>query len=205
MLPILRSGQQGQVLAWILDDPAREVSVSDLSRILRIPQPTVHRDIEQALRAGIVRSRRAGRTKLIAANTDSVHFAPLRELMVRSFGVPYQLAKVLGDVAGVEAAYIYGSWAARFSGQPGTRPVGDIDLLVLGAPDEEQLYAAVAGVGPVIGYEVQVTLRPAGWLEKGTGSFHDTLRSRPLVEVVLPAEAQPRSPSAASTASAAQP
>ena len=60
LLPILRSGQQGQVLAWILDEPAREVSVSDLSRILRIPQPTVHRDIEQALRAGIVRARRAG-------------------------------------------------------------------------------------------------------------------------------------------------
>lgn len=203
LLPILRSRQQGQVLAWILDDPDREVSVSELSRILNISQPTVHRDIEQAIQAGIVRVRQAGRTKLIAANQDSVYFSSLRDLMVRSFGVPCRLAGALQNVPGIEGAYIYGSWAARFVGESGTRPVGDIDLLVLGNPDEDHLYQAVEGVRPAVGYEIQVTVRPAGWLREGTGSFHDTVVSRPMV-AVLSVEGQPSMSSAAAMASEAQ-
>ncbi len=106
-------------------------------------------------------------------------------------------------MAGVEEAYIYGWWAAPSSGQAGALPIGDIDLLVLGDPGKEQLYEAVHEVEPVVGYAVQVTVRPPGWLEKGTGSFHGTLRSRPLVQVV-PAQDQPSKLSAASMASAAQ-
>ena len=30
---------------------------------------------------------------------------------------------------------------------------------------------------------VQATIREPGWLESGTGSFHDTLASRPMVKI----------------------
>ena len=192
------------MLAWILDDPEREASASELSRTLDIPQPTVHRDVAQGLSAGILRARNVGRTKLVSANTESPYFAPLRELMVRSFGIPDQLARRLAELDGVDAAYLYGSWAARFVGESGTRPVGDIDLLVLGDPDVDQLYAITAELSPVIGYPIEVTVRPSGWIETGTGSFHDTVTSRAMVEVLVQ---KPRSNNlaAASTASTAQP
>lgn len=60
------------------------------------------------------------------------------EVLTRAFGVPAVLAEALGRLPGITAAYVYGSWAARYEGQAGQRPVGDIDLLILGDPDRDR-------------------------------------------------------------------
>jgi hypothetical protein len=69
-------------------------------------------------------------------------------VLTRAFGVPAVQTEVLRDVSGITAAYIHGSWAARHARQADLRPVGDIDLLVLGDPDRDQLYAALGTAEP---------------------------------------------------------
>ena len=135
LLPILRSRQQGEILAWLLDDADREASLTELSHRLRVPASSVHREIQRAERAGLIVSRRVGQTRLVRANKQSRFLAPLRQLLVMSFGVPERLASALSNVSGVQSAYIFGSWAARYLDVSGFHPVGDIDLLVLGDPD----------------------------------------------------------------------
>ena len=49
--------------------------------------------------------------------------------------------------------------------------VGDIDVLVLGTPDRDQLYEAVASAENHLGRQVQATIRDAGWLSSGSGFF----------------------------------
>lgn len=202
LLPIFRSRQQVEVLADILDDPEREQSLADLTRRLGIPTASIHREVERAEQAGIVRSRRVGKTRLVSADTSSPYFAPLRQLLVSAFGVPGRLRAALEGIDGVEAAYIFGSWAARWDGEKGTRPVGDIDVLVVGHADRDQIYAAAHEVGLAIGREVQIQIRAPGWLQNGSGSFHDTVVNRPMVQV-LSAGAQLRNAAASSTARSA--
>ena len=182
LLPILRSAQQGRILAALLDDPTTEVTASELARRLGIPQPTVAREVQRARDAGILRSRTVGRNVLVSADPTSVYAVPLRELVVRAFGPPRRLAAALEPIAGIERAYLFGSWAARFVGEPGPRP-GDLDLLVLGRPEERVVYDAVEGTRAELGYDIQVTIRAADWLSGGEGSFHDTVVSRPMVQV----------------------
>lgn len=184
LLPILRSRQQAELLAWLLDDPEREASLGELSLRLDIPTSSVHREVGRAERAGLVVSRRVGRTRLVRVNKQSRLVAPLRELLLMTFGVPGRLRQVLGPIPGVESAYIFGSWAARYLDVIGSRPVGDIDVLVLGTPDRDEVYRAATGVDPEFGYPVQITIRSADWLEAGAGSFHDTVASRPLLQIV---------------------
>lgn len=184
LLPIFRSRQQVEVLADILDDPEREQSLADLTRRLGIPTASVHREVERAEHAGIVTSRRVGKTRLVRADTSSPYFEPLRQLLVRAFGVPGKLREALADVDGIDAAYIFGSWAARWQGEKGSRPVGDIDVLVLGHPDRDRVYEAAHDIGLLVGREVQVQIRATDWLREGTGSFHDTVLSRPMVQVL---------------------
>lgn len=193
LLPIFRSRQQAELLADILGDPSREESIADLSARLGIPQPSVHREIERAEKAGIVESRRVGKTRLIRANDRSPYFEPLRELLVRSFGVPQVLGEALRSVAGIDEAYIFGSWAARWEGEVGTRPVGDVDVLVLGDPDRDVLYVQADSAGRRIGRDVQVTIRELGWLEHGEDSFHATVTSRPMLRLDLQSSAETRS------------
>lgn len=183
LLPVFRSRQQAELLADVLGHPGREESLSDLSERLGIPLSSTLREIERAERAGLVVTRRVGKARLVSANDGSPYYKPLVELLVRSFGVPRVLADALESVEGVHDAYIFGSWAARWAGEDGPRPVGDIDLLVLGDPDRDALYLAAQDAARRLGREVQVTVRAARWLESGSGSFHETVMSRPLVRL----------------------
>ncbi len=186
LLPILRSQQQGEILALLLGDPDLELSLTEIARRTGAPHPSVHREIERAERAGLVTTRKIGNTRLVRANTDSPYYAGLADALTRAFGVPAVLAEALRHVEGISAAYIYGSWAARHAGQPGRRPVGDIDVLVLGAPDRDQLYEALSAAEQRLGRPVESTIRDSAWLESGTGSFHETVTGRPMLRLDLP-------------------
>ena len=119
---------------------------------------------------------------------DSAYHAGLADVLTRAFGVPAVLAETLRDVQGITAAYLYGSWAARHEGQASQRPVGDIDVLVLGGPDRDQLCAALSTAEQQLGRPVQATIRDRTWLEAGSGAFHDTITSRPMLQVPLPGD-----------------
>ena len=184
-MPILRSQQQGELLARLLGDPELEVSLTDLAGLVEAPVSSVYREIERAETAGLVVSRRIGNTRLVRANTDSPYFSGLSDVLVRAFGPPEVLAEVLTGIDHIDSAYIFGSWAARFQGDSGERPVADIDVLVLGEPDRTELYAAASAAEARLGRLVQVTVRAAGWLQTGEGNFHATVSQRPLVPIEL--------------------
>lgn len=185
LLPIFRSRQQTTILALVLGDPDVELSLTEIAERTGAPLPSVHREVRRAESAGLVTSRKVGNARMVRANVDSPYYAGLADLLTRAFGVPALLAEELGSIDGIDEAYLFGSWAARYAGQPGTRPVGDIDLLVLGRPDRTALYEAAHRAERWLGREVQVTIRDAGWLEHGAGSFHDTVKSPPMLRLAL--------------------
>ena len=187
LLPVLRSRQQGELLARLLGDPDLEASLTDLAALLSIPVSSVHREIDRAQSAGLVTSRKVGNTRLVRANTASPYFTGLADVLVKAFRPPQVLAEALTGIDAIDAAYIYGSWAAAIQGADASagRPVADIDVLVLGSPDRDKLYAALPAAEQRLGRPVHVTLRPPGWLTTGRGTFHATVTQRPIVEINL--------------------
>jgi hypothetical protein len=185
LLPIFRSQQQAEILTLLFGDPSAEHSLAAIVETVHAPYSSVHREIERAEKAGLTTSRTVGRTRLVRANVESPYFAGLADILVRAFGAPALLGKALQGIDGIGAAYIHGSWAAQFLGAVANRPIGDIDLLILGEPDRDRVYGAISGTEERLGRPVQVTIRPAAWLRDGAGSFHDTVASRPLVPLTL--------------------
>jgi DNA-binding transcriptional ArsR family regulator len=185
LLPILRSQQQGEILALLLGDPDRELSLTEISQLTGAPHPSVYREVQRAEQAGLLTSRKVGNTRLVRADTDSPYYAGLADVLTRAFGVPAVLAVALSQVSGIDEAYVYGSWAARHEGQPGRRPIGDIDVLILGEPDRDQLYEAVGQAESRLGRQIQATIRDSDWLGSGSGSFHESVTSRPMLKLAL--------------------
>ena len=155
----MRSQQQGEILALLLGDPDLELSLTEISERAGAPHPSVYREIERAERTGLVTTRKVGNTRLVRANTASLYYDGLADVLTRAFGVPAVLSEVLKKVDRVVAAYIYGSWAARHAGEPGQRPVGDIDVLILGDADRDQLYDALSAAEQRLGRPVEATIR----------------------------------------------
>jgi len=89
--------------------------------------------------AGLVRVEGSRNNRQVSAEVDSVIFPDLASLLLKTVGPKPVLETGLRDVAGIESAFIYGSWARRYEGEAGSPPA-DIDLLVVGTPNVDAVY-----------------------------------------------------------------
>ena len=181
LLPLLRSRLQADLLTLVLLNPGKEWTLSELASRIQSTVSSAQREVARAERAGVITSRRVGNARLVTAARSPLT-GPLTELLLRSFGPRQVLAEELAGVAGIEDAYIFGSWAARYAGQQG-RPPADIDVLVIGAPDRDSLDEAAQRASGRLDREVNVTIRSAQWWRAGDDGFHAEISKRPLVPV----------------------
>jgi len=181
LVPIFRSALQARLLLAVLTSD-EGVTAAELARRLGAPEPTVAREARRLLDAGLLRGEHIGRAVVLRAAQDNPATAPLRQLLVVTFGPARLLEQALAGVTGISQAYVHGSWAARFHGEMGRSP-GDVDVLIIGQPDRGAVDAALDGLQAQLGREVNVTyVSPQRWA--GTDDpFVTTVRSRPLVEL----------------------
>jgi predicted nucleotidyltransferase len=175
----------GKLLAIILSEPEREFAVSELCTLVSGSQPTVWRELDIAVGTGLVKVRKVGRSSLYQGNFQHPMYPHLLALASHSFGIPAVLGKIFSAVHGVEAVVLFGSWAARFLGVEG-QPPNDIDVLILGKPSREEIFAAAARAEKAAGMEVNATVRSvSSW--RNPDSFIQHVQSNPhLVLFVNP-------------------
>lgn len=185
LLPLLRSQLQGEGLALVLLHPEREFSLTELARELGASHTAVLREVNRLILAGILSDRRVGRTRMVTVCADSPLVRPLTDLIAVSFGPLPLLTETLRDVAGVGRAYIYGSWAARYDGEPGPPPA-DVDVLVIGSPDPDELFDIAEHTGRRLQREVHIhRVAATAWDAPTNDPFLTSVRERPLVELDL--------------------
>jgi hypothetical protein len=182
LLPLLRSRLQAEVLTLVLLAPDREWTLTELASRASASVSSVQREVVRAEQAGVMTSRRVGKTRLVKAARSPLT-ASLTELLLRSFGPVQVLAEELSGLKGIEGAYVFGSWAARYAGQAG-RPPADLDLLIIGGPDRDSLDDAAQRAGDRLAREVNVTIRSADWWRNGDDGFHAEIMRRPLIRVI---------------------
>jgi predicted nucleotidyltransferase len=107
-------------------------------------------------------------------------------LLTATYGPLPVLTDLLAGATGVTAAFIYGSWAARYQGEPGPVP-NDIDVLVVGTADRDELdeiaIAAQDRLGRPVGFR-RVGLE--SWLTPTLDDpFLTSVRQNPLVEIPI--------------------
>lgn len=182
LLPVFRSLLQGELLALVLGDPQRQWTIDELAARTGQPYQTVATEVRRLLDAGLFVATTIGRTKLVTAHGSNPYIPPLRQLVTMAFGPPSVIAEEFATVAGIEAVHIYGSWAARYHGEPGPPP-NDIDVLVIGRPDRDDVHEAARRAEHRLGREVTVTHRTHAQWRAAADGFTQSVRSGPLVEV----------------------
>lgn len=185
LLPIFRSESQLRLLGIIYVHAGREFSISDLSRQTAIPQQTVSREVERLARAGLLTSRGLGRLRLVGANPDSPYFPELRGLLFKAVGPATAVEEKFRTVKGIEEAFIFGSWARRYTGEVGPPPA-DLDVVVIGSASPDEVALASQSVERRLGLEVNpIVLSRREWETQSSG-FVRQVRKGPLVPVINP-------------------
>ena len=186
LLPLFRSRSLAEILAYLfinVDD--RGASLSAIAKELGVPVSTVQREVERLERAGILRSERWGRLRLVRPDPESPYFEDLRSLLLKAFGPKAVLKRTLATVTGVDEAFIFGSWARTYLDGSGPAPA-DIDVLVVGEANPDDVYAACSEAAETLGREVNPTIVSRETWRCAESGFIRTVRARPLVELELP-------------------
>ena len=184
LLDLLRSRTQGDLLALLFLHPEQEYSLTEAAGLIGASVRVVHTEADRLVASGLVHDRRRGNLRLLQADTDNFLARPLTDLLVVTYGPLPVLTDLLRGVPGVEHAFIFGSWAARYLGETGPIP-NDIDLLIVGDIPLTELHRIATDAEGLLHREVNPhRVRPEVWANPPENDpFYTFLKQRPLVEI----------------------
>jgi DNA-binding transcriptional ArsR family regulator len=185
LLPILRSQVAGDLLALLYLHPEDEYSLTEAASAIGASLNAVHYEADKLSEGGLITTRKRGNLRLIRAVTDSPVARPLTDLLAVTYGPLPVLTDLVTGVGGITEAYIYGSWAARYHGEPGPTPV-DVDVLVVGSADPDDLDEIADKARATLRRPVNIRrIRPETWnASDPSDPFIRSVKSRPLVTIV---------------------
>jgi len=170
------------ILVKLLMDLERSYYLRELAGELGLPYSMVHKEVGNLVGLGILTEEKRGKVNLVAVNRGLPYLAELKALIAKTAGVGNVLRDALEDLKGVEYAIVYGSFA---SGEETAS--SDIDLLIVGSVDEEEVLRAVAECERRLGREVNYMLWSRKELLSRAGSGHHLvadIAARPVIMVV---------------------
>jgi DNA-binding transcriptional ArsR family regulator len=189
LVPLFRSEQQLSLLGVLFAQASEDLTIGELARRAGVAQATASREVARLAEHGLVQVRSLGRNTLVAANWDLPWAKELRALLTQTIGVLGRLGDALGELAGIEAAFVFGSWAARYTGAAGPAP-RDVDVVVVGTASLPEVRDACRTVEHDLRLDVNpVVFTHDEWRASTPDPFIEELRSGPLVEIPLPRSA----------------
>jgi predicted nucleotidyltransferase len=181
LLPLPWSEAHGRVLAAIVlaEDGLHLRAIADRTGL---PYSVVQREVDRLERGDLVSSTKVHTARVVSANTQNRLYPELRALLLKAYGPREVLEELLVGEESVAAAYLFGSWAARYEGQWGEGPA-DIDVLIVGTMPAQRVDELEAEAEERLGQPVQITVVPRNDWRSGKAGFVRTVRQRSLVPI----------------------
>ena len=125
---LLGSEARARIVVHFVVRPDSRLHTRALARHVGVPgKRSVQIEVDRLVELGLLRREVEGRHTVVSRNQQHPQWAALTSL-VQAYAPALVLRDALASVPGVEAAFIFGSFARRDE-----RPDSDIDLLIYGA------------------------------------------------------------------------
>jgi len=182
-----RSRTRQRILALLFDRPERRTHLRGISRAVGTSAGTTARELERLVDAGLVTRSTEGRHVYFHAAADSPLFDAVRTIVRRTVGAPDVLRRHLAGLRGVDRAFIYGSYARGEE-----TPASDVDLMIVGSPDADELTDHVGAAEGELGRTVNYTIMTEYELadrRKHRDRFVASVEAGPTLPVIGPSHA----------------
>lgn len=154
---VLASKALADVVTYFVLHPDAAPHFRALQRVIGVSSRSLQHELARLEGLGMIQRERAGRLTKLRAVTGHPRWSVFRDL-VREFAEPSALLRsALVEVPGIEAAFIFGSFARREMDER-----SDIDVFAIGDDLEEPepelaLAAGTLEASALLGHEVNVT------------------------------------------------
>ena len=150
---IFGSRIRAKILGWLFTHPDESFFVRQIALILKEDPTNVSREMARLEDLGILRSKRNGNLKHFQTNQECPFFEELKGLVLKTTGVTGRIRASLERLAGIELAFIYGSYA---KGEE--KADSDVDLLIIGDVDMDRLDSNLGKLEKMLGREINYLL-----------------------------------------------
>jgi predicted nucleotidyltransferase len=150
---IFGSRIRAKILGWLFTHPDESFFVRQIALILKEDPTNMSREMAKLEELGILRSKRNGNLKHFQANQECPFFEELKGLVLKTSGVAGRIRASLERLAGIEWAFIYGSYA---KGEE--KADSDVDLLIIGDVNLDRLDSNLEKLEKMTGREINYVL-----------------------------------------------
>ncbi len=150
---IFKSKTRRELFRLYFTNPDTEYYLRDLERILNIPVSMVRNELLRLETEGLFISHKKGNLVYFSLNKSYPLFDEFKSIVFKTVGIQGLLRQTFQKIKGVKIAFIYGSFAKNEE-----KTSSDIDLLVIGELDEDNLVREISHLEKVLKREINYTL-----------------------------------------------
>jgi len=149
----LRSAARRRLLTYYFANPTARIHLRDLAERLSTDPSNLSKELRRLEREGLFRSEVSGHQKYFQLNREYPLFDEVRRIVGKTIGAVAMIREMLNKIEGIDEAYLYGSFAKNQQDA-----ASDIDVLIIGVPQEESLAQAMRKLERQVGREINYTV-----------------------------------------------
>jgi len=131
---LIKSKLSQKILTYFFTNPEGNFYVRELARLLNEDASNLAKELIKLEKEGIFKSEIRGKTKYYHLNKNYPLYKQLKEIIFKTTGIEGGIKKELEKLKQIQQVFLFGSFA---SGKADSQ--SDIDLLIIGDPDPQQL------------------------------------------------------------------
>ena len=152
MLDFIKN-KKGEVLKLFFQNAEQELYLREIARILGKEPGLFQRDIESLVKEGILKDERRANLRYFKLNKDYSLYKEIKQIIFKTLGIGAQLQRLVNDLLEIEQSFIFGSIAKN-----NEYAESDIDLMLIGAVDQDLLISKIDKVEKELKREVNYVL-----------------------------------------------
>jgi predicted nucleotidyltransferase len=149
----LRSELRRKLLTFFYVNRSARVYVRQLAGELQVDSTNLSRELARLEREGLLHSEVEGRQRYYSVDRNYPYLKPLFAMLQGSIGVQPTLKSAVEAVPGIQSAWLYGSFAKNE-----VDATSDIDLLIVGLPDQHLLASRIRATEKLLRREINYTV-----------------------------------------------
>jgi len=165
-LEMTRSRLRQKIFSYFFTNPDTNLYLREIAAILKEDPGNLSKEFAKLEKEGIFISTTRGNQKYFSLNKKYPLYKELRSIIFKTIGVEGRLKEIMEYTEGILLSFIYGSFA-----QNKENTTSDIDLLIVGNPDEDKLMQKIEDLEKRLQREINYNIYPEE-------EFKDKLRKK---------------------------
>lgn len=150
---ITKSKIRQRIILLFIYNQNIEYYLSEIAKLAGASVGTTQRELNKLLRGDLITFKKKAGLNLYALNKQYPLLSEVESIIRKTIGVEVELKKELGKIKEVAFAFLFGSYV-----KGGFKSDSDIDLMVIGTPEEDQVFKIAQKAEKAIGREISYHL-----------------------------------------------